>query len=108
MISHRGRQCTIRNASGEDGCDERHLLVDVIGLILVLVVTPASVQDRDGAVPVLEQAALEHSSLRKVWADGAYHGRAIDEARARTNIEIEMVKRSDDMKGFVVLPEPGS
>ena len=97
---------------GESGYDagkkvkgrKRHLLVDVIGLILVLVVTPASVQDRDGAVPVLEQAALEHSSLRKVWADGAYHGRAIDEARARTNIEIEMVKRSDDMKGFVVLP----
>jgi transposase len=83
---------------------KRHILVDVLGLILAIVVTPASVQDRDGAVPVLERAALEHSQLQKVWVDGAYTGGVMDRLGERTNIDIEMVKRTDDMSGFVVLP----
>lgn len=83
---------------------KRHILVDVLGLILALVITPASVQDRDGAVPVVEQASLEHSSIQKIWADGAYNGRVLDDLQASTHIDIEMVKRTDDMKGFVVLP----
>lgn len=83
---------------------KRHILVDVLGLILAIVVTPASVQDRDGAVPVIERAALEHSQLQKVWVDGAYNGRVLDALAERTHIDIEMVKRTDDMTGFVVLP----
>lgn len=83
---------------------KRHILVDVLGLILAVVVTPASVQDRDGAVPVLERAALEHSNLQKVWVDGAYTGGVLGRLAERTNIDIEMVKRTDDMSGFVVLP----
>lgn len=83
---------------------KRHILVDVLGLVLALVITPASVQDRDGAVPVIESAVLEHSYLQKIWVDGAYNGAAIDTLREETNIDIEMVKRTDDMKGFVVLP----
>lgn len=81
---------------------KRHVLVDVSGLILALAITPASVQDRDMAAPVLEKAMLEHSYIRKVWTDGAYHGRVIDELRQR--VDIETIKRSDDMSGFVPLP----
>lgn len=83
---------------------KRHILVDVLGLVLAVVVTPASVQDRDGAVPVIRSAALEHSYITKIWADGAYNGAPIAELRASTGIDIEMVKRTDDMSGFVVLP----
>lgn len=83
---------------------KRHILVDVLGLILAIVVTPASVQDRDGAVPVLEQASLEHSHLQTVWVDGVYNGAVLEQLGKRTNIKIEMVKRTDDMSGFVVLP----
>jgi len=83
---------------------KRHILVDVLGLVLAVVVTPASVQDRDGAVPVIRRAALEHSSITKIWADGAYNGAVINELRESTGIDIEMVKRTDDMAGFVVLP----
>jgi transposase len=83
---------------------KRHILVDVLGLILALVITPASVQDRDGAVPVIERAALEHSSIQKIWADGAYKGSVIQALQERTGIDIEVVKRTDDMSGFVVLP----
>lgn len=83
---------------------KRHVLVDTLGLILSMAITPASVQDRDGAVPVIERAALEHSEIQKVWADGVYNGQPIKELGERTGIDIEVVKRTDDMKGFVVLP----
>jgi len=77
----------------------------VLGLILVVLVTPASIQDRDGAVPVLREAHREYPTLSKVWVDGAYTGQVIDELRTETGIDIEMVKRTDDVKGFVVVPK---
>ena len=84
---------------------KRHVVVDVLGLILAVVVTPASVQDRDGAVPVLREVHREHPTVSKVWVDGAYNGQVIDDLRTETSIDIEMVKRSDDVKGFEVVPK---
>ncbi len=83
---------------------KRHVVVDVLGLILAVVVTPASVQDRDGAA-VLREAHREYPTLSKVWVDGAYTGEVISNLRAETSLDIEMVKRSDDVKGFAVLPK---
>jgi putative transposase len=77
----------------------------VLGLILAVLVTPASVQDRDGAVPVLREVHREYPTVSKVWVDGAYTGKVIDDLRAETAIDIEMVKRSDDVRGFVVVPK---
>ncbi len=77
----------------------------MLGLILAVLVTPASVQDRDGAVPVLREAHREYPTLSKVWVDGAYNGQVIDDLRKETGIDIEMVKRTDDVKGFVVVPK---
>jgi transposase len=74
-------------------------------LILAVLVTPASVQDRDGAVPVLREVHREYPTVSKVWVDGAYTGKVIDDLRAETAIDIEMVKRSDDVRGFVVVPK---
>ena len=76
-----------------------------MGLILVAIITPASVQDRDGAVPVLQEAHREYPTLERIWVDGAYHGRVIDQLRESTKLAIEVVKRSDDVRGFVVLPK---
>jgi putative transposase len=84
---------------------KRHLLVDVMGLVLVVWISAGSVQDRDGAVPVLQEGHREFPTLEKVWVDGAYQGKVIDDVEAETGITIEMVKRTDDMKGFVVLPK---
>ena len=84
---------------------KRHLLVDVLGLVLVVWMSAGSVQDRDGAVPVLQEAHREFPTLKKVWVDGAYRGKVIDNVESETGITIEMVKRTDDMKGFVVLPK---
>lgn len=70
-----------------------------------MLVTPASVQDRDGAVPVLREVHREYPTVSKVWVDGAYTGQVIADLRIETSIDIEMVKRTDDVKGFVVVPK---
>lgn len=82
---------------------KRHVLVDVLGLILALSITPASVQDRDGAVSVLREAHREYSTLKHVWVDGAYRGDVIDSVVDETRLEIEVVKRPDEQRGFVLL-----
>ncbi len=76
-----------------------------MGLVLAVMITPASVQDRDGAVPVLREALREFPTLKHTWVDGAYNGKVIDDAESETGINVEIVKRTDDMKGFVVLPK---
>lgn len=76
----------------------------MLGLILAVVVTPASVQDRDGA-QVLREVHARYPSVRKSWVDGAYTGEVIEQLRTETSIDIEVVKRSDKAKGFVPLPK---
>lgn len=63
------------------------------------------IQDRDGAKPVLEPPAGKLPRLEKLWGDGGYAGRLVDWVRERTGWELEIVKRSDDLRGFVVLPK---
>ena len=82
-------------------------MVDTLGLILAVVVHPADVQDRDGARLVLERMKGKFSRLRLIWADGGYAGQLVEWVRglrSRNKLRLEIVKRSDDVKGFVVLP----
>ncbi|MFF3127957.1 transposase [Streptomyces sp. NPDC057908] len=65
---------------------------------------PASVQDRDAAAPLLERLRRMYFSIRLVWADGGYAGSLTDRAREKLHLTLETVKRTDDTKGFVVLP----
>jgi putative transposase len=83
------------------------LLVDVLGLVLAVVVHPADVQDRDGAKLVWEKAKHSFSRLRLIWADGGYAGKLLEwvrSLRGQRRLRLEVVKRSDDVKGFKVLP----
>ncbi len=82
-----------------------HALVDTEGLPLRVVVHSAGIQDRDGAGRVLDKIRQRFNWLELVWADGGYNARQVNEAVAREpSLRIEIIKRSDDMKGFVVLP----
>jgi transposase len=83
---------------------KRHIAVDTLGLLLCVLVTAASVQDRDGARPLLEQLAASCRRVRMVWADGGYAGKLVDWARTGLKIVLQIVKRSDNVKGFHVLP----
>ena len=86
---------------------KRHILVDTIGLVLLVVVHSAAIQDRDGAKLVLAPLAHAFTKLRKIWADSGYTGALVNwvrNLRSRNRIDLEIVKRTDDMRGFVVLP----
>ena len=89
---------------------KRHLLVDTMGLILGGAVTPADVQDRDGAKEVLEALKAPFCWVKKVWADGAYAGQLVEWVaglRSRRPVELEIVKRSDEAVGFEVIAKRG-
>ena len=73
-----------------------------------MVVHPADIQDRDGAKLVLERITHTFSRLRLIWADGGYAGRLIEwvyRLRRRGKVTLEIVKRTDDLQGFKVLPK---
>lgn len=78
--------------------------MDTLGLIWGLVVHAADVQDRDGAKLVLEKVRGRLSRLKLIWADGGYAGQLIEWVQRICGWVLEIVKRNDDVKGFVVLP----
>jgi len=83
---------------------KRHLVVDTLGLMLAIVVHAASIQDRDGAKLVIERLRGRFPRLQLIWADGGYAGKLIEWVRSGFGWVLEIVKRSDDVKGFKVLP----
>ena len=81
-----------------------HALVDSEGLPM-RVVHSAAIQDRDGAGLVLDKVRRRFPWLELIWADGGYNTWQVDAAVAKVpRLHLAIVKRSDDMKGFVVLP----
>jgi putative transposase len=72
------------------------------------VVTAASVQDRDGAMSLLDVLRHRFSRLRVIWADQAYAGELIAWVwglRSWRNVRLDIVKRPDGIKGFLLLPK---
>ena len=84
---------------------KRHVVVDTLGLILAVVVHAADVQDRDGAKLVLTKLRGAFPRLKKIWADGGYAGQLIEWAKSFGGWVLEIVKRSETVIGFAVLPK---
>ena len=87
---------------------KRHLIVDTLGLLLVVMVTSASVQDRPGGKQILQRLAACFPSIALVWADGGY-ANSIDNglvgwAKDTLGLILQIVRRCDDVTGFRVLP----
>jgi putative transposase len=82
---------------------KRHVLVDVLGLLVAVVITVASVQDRDAVGMLLREAKANAPRLQNVLVDGAYTGKAIEQASRENQVTITMVKRPEVHK-FVVIP----
>ena len=90
---------------------KRHILTDTQGMLLGVVVTPASVQDRDAAKVVFGIFCHLLLSLRIIFADGGYAGKLEDFVTAAAQVfghvprlVLSIIKRSDKAKGFVLLP----
>ena len=56
---------------------KRHIVVDTLGLLIVVLVTAASLQDRDGGRRILDRARMAMPSIALVWADGGYAGKLV-------------------------------
>jgi len=98
-----------RNTRGWDGGKKingrkRHLVVDTMGLVIAVLVTAASVQDRDGGMRVLDRAKMRMPSLVLAWADGAYSRRVQEFAARALRILVQVVAKLAGQKGFVPLP----
>ena len=83
---------------------KRHIIVDTLGLILAVVIQSASVQDRDGAVSVIEKLTESWKKIIKIFADGAYAGKLIAVIKERFKIELQIIKR-DELHTFKILPK---
>ena len=84
---------------------KRHLLVDTLGLLMVVVVTTACVQERAGAKLVFQRLTGACKKMRLIWVDGGYRGPDLANWVAeRCHIRLRVVLRSDKQKGFVILP----
>src|SRR4029453_4062634 len=85
---------------------KRHILVDTLGLLLHAIVHPADVQDRDGGVLLLSTLFGMYPFLLKLFADGGYQGPQFSGGGGEflPQLAVEVVKRSDQAKGFEVLP----
>jgi transposase len=84
---------------------KRHILTDTTGLLVGAIVHPADIQDRDGAPLLLASIRDLLPRLRHVFADAAYAGDKLQQALAEFGTwTIEIVRRADAAKAFVLLP----
>ena len=86
---------------------KRHIMVDTMGLLLMVLVTTANVQDREGGKQLLNQVAqrLSLPRLQRIWADGGYSGQPMVEwVQNSFGWLWDVVKRDPGSKGFKVLP----
>ena len=83
---------------------KRHILVDTLGLLLVVVVHAANIRESDGAKPVLRRALGSFPRLRHVWGDQGSKAHLVDWARAVGGWVVEIVARPKEQRGFAVLP----
>lgn len=103
----------IANSRGYDGGKritgrKRHILVDKLGLLVVVLVSMASADDGTFAPNVLAQLTAEHQTrLRSIWADGKYRNHHLNDWLIKTKVgyRIEVVSRPLGSEGFVKQPQ---
>ncbi|MDD5461440.1 MAG: transposase, partial [Methylococcales bacterium] len=84
---------------------KRHIRVNTLGLLRVIVVTAANGQEKEGAKLILATLAGSCKKLRRVWVDGGYRGMAFTlRVAERFRIIWTVRLRSDGARGFELLP----
>ena len=102
----------IADSRGYDGGKKitgrkRHIIVDTLGLLVVVLVTVASADDGTIAPEVLGRLTTEHQTrLKKIWADGKYNNRHLQGwlVETKAGYVIEVVGRPAGSVGYVKLP----
>jgi len=84
---------------------KRHLMVDTLGLLMLVMVTAASVQDSDAGQELLIDVKTKTSRLQKVYADQGYKQWLVDWIAAWQTFILEIVTKPPDQQGFRVHPK---
>jgi putative transposase len=84
---------------------KRHILVDTLGLLLVVVVTAASLQDASSAAVLESRVRASFPRLKKIIADAGYKQQFIDWFARTSGWLVEIVCRAAHVRGFQVLPK---
>jgi putative transposase len=84
---------------------KRHLAVDIDGRLLAVDVTPADVQDQDGGLPLVQRLVKVCPFVQTIVVDGGDKNHFINTIQDTMGRLVEVVKRSDFAKGFVLLPK---
>jgi putative transposase len=84
---------------------KRHLAVDIDGRLLAVDVTPADVQDQDGGLPLVQRLVKVCPFVQTIVIDGGDKNHFINTIQDTMGRLVEVVKRSDFAKGFVLLPK---
>jgi len=84
---------------------KRHVVVDVLGLLIGIVVHAANIQDRDGARMLVLRVKDRLPRVKLVWADGGYRGELVEWFKHEVGWSLEIVKRDADVSTFKVLPK---
>ena len=103
----------MERSNGERGIDghkqikgrKRHILVDTLGLLLIVLVSAASVSDNLGGLTIFETIRTSFQRLRKVWADEGYKRTLVEWVQQTCQFVLEIVRRDPQEKGFVVQPQ---
>ena len=91
---------------------KRHIVVDTLGLILIVLVHSAGVPDGTGGKQVLQRlferikgvSCNRHCRLSTIWADGAYEA-IVGWVKLMLGWTLEIVRRPSDAQGWMVLPK---
>ena len=84
---------------------KRHVVVDVLGLLIGVIVHSAAIQDRDGAKRLILRIKGRVPRVTLIWGDGGYQGQLVKWVEDETGWTLEIVKRTDDKSTFQVLPK---
>ena len=84
---------------------KRHILVDTLGLLLSVYVTPANTSDQVGARRFLSGLKPLQPRLERIWADGSYRGKPLATwCAAEGSWCLEIITPTPRVRGFVVRP----
>lgn len=83
---------------------KRHIITDTLGLVLVIFVHTADIQDRDGALPLIDDAVQKYPSIEKLYADSAYVGQYAKVVKQRYDMDVEVVRRPTSRWHDIQLP----
>ncbi|MFE5731707.1 IS5 family transposase [Streptomyces sp. NPDC056528] len=83
---------------------KRSIVTDTLGLLLAVLVTAAGVQDSVAGTTLLDQVAIDHPRVRKVWVDGGYRQHLVEHA-ATLGIDMEITTRKPGTRGFTPIPK---